>query len=221
MYKCVKETDMMFWKFVGMTMALVLSTSANSAIISTDWQSSGDGLLTYDNVSGLEWLDLTETTNNSYNQMLAQINDPGGMYSGFRYATLAELDQLVQQFNLTTENTVTSGFSNDIVNLSGYLGITMFESPDPLGYSGTGFYGYIGDLTWGTNRGSIGMYNSTKCQTGDCYAVQTEYASADLSSEIKGHFLVRDVAVVPVPAAAWLFASGLLGLFSLSRREKA
>ena len=31
--------------------------------------------------------------------------------------------------------------------------------------------------------------------------------------------LVRDTTVVPVPAAAWLFGSGLLGLVGLARRK--
>lgn len=201
------------------------SLSVQATIVSLDWQSSGDGKLTYDNVSGLEWLDLTETTNTSYNQMLAQINSPGDLYSSFRYATSAELDQLVQQFNLTTTNMLYSGFSNGIADLSGYLGITAFESPPgTAGYPGTGFYGFIGDLTlenypWQDYRGTIGMYNSTTCQIGDCYAVEISYTLPDNAAEMYGHFLVRDATVVPIPAAAWLFGSGLICLAGIKRKK--
>ena len=204
---------MNFWKYALLGMVLIISNSTNAALID-------NGIYTTDTASGLDWLDLTETTNISYNQMLAQINNPSSMYSNFRYATLAELDQLIQPFNLTTGNMVNSGFSTDIANLSDYLGITMFESPPgTAGFIGTGFYGFLGDLTSENFRGIIGMYNSTICQTGDCYAVQTQFASPDLTSEIYGHFLVKDTAVVPVPAAVWLFGSGLIGLIGIARRR--
>jgi hypothetical protein len=36
-----------------------------------------------------------------------------------------------------------------------------------------------------------------------------------------GSILAVDARVVPVPAAVWLFASGLLGLIGMSRRKKA
>ena len=34
-----------------------------------------------------------------------------------------------------------------------------------------------------------------------------------------GIFMVRDHTVVPVPASAWLFMSGLVGLVGVSRRK--
>ena len=34
-----------------------------------------------------------------------------------------------------------------------------------------------------------------------------------------GVFMVRDFAVVPIPAAVWLFGSGLLGLIAIARRR--
>jgi len=37
------------------------SSLASGAVISRDWKTPGDGLLTYDTVSGREWLDLTYT----------------------------------------------------------------------------------------------------------------------------------------------------------------
>ena len=35
-----------------------------------------------------------------------------------------------------------------------------------------------------------------------------------------GEFFVNEVSAVPVPAAAWLFGSGLIGLISVARRKK-
>ena len=70
--------------------ALVLSSSVNAAIISTDWQTSGDNLITTDTESGLNWLDLTETNGLSYNYVSSQLG-VGGQFEGFRYATSDEV----------------------------------------------------------------------------------------------------------------------------------
>ena len=43
--------------------------------------------------------------------------------------------------------------------------------------------------------------------------------SAQLSFDVGGDVLAVDVAVVPVPAAVWLFGSGLVGLASIARRR--
>ena len=53
--------------------ALVLSASANAAIISADWQASDDGLITQYTTNGLEWLDLTVTVNRIYNDVYAEV----------------------------------------------------------------------------------------------------------------------------------------------------
>ncbi|MCW9057043.1 MAG: hypothetical protein OQK47_10530, partial [Gammaproteobacteria bacterium] len=50
---------MKFWKLASTATVLILSTSANATIIEANWQSVGD--ITRDTVSGLNWLDLTET----------------------------------------------------------------------------------------------------------------------------------------------------------------
>ena len=49
-----------------------------------------------------------------------------------------------------------------------------------------------------------------------------QYANANKASSLYA-WAVRpgDVAAVPVPAAAWLFGSGLLGLIGVARRKKA
>ncbi len=46
--------------------ALVLSTSVNSALIDIDWQAPGDSHIIRDTISGLDWLDLSETANLSH-----------------------------------------------------------------------------------------------------------------------------------------------------------
>ena len=45
--------------------------------------------------------------------------------------------------------------------------------------------------------------------------------SAQLTFNLSGGVLVVDVQAIPVPAAVWLFGSGLLGLIGIARRKKA
>lgn len=40
---------------------ICLATSIDAAVISRDWKTPGDGLLTYDDVNQRVWLDLTES----------------------------------------------------------------------------------------------------------------------------------------------------------------
>ena len=66
---------------------------ANADLVEEDLFTVGDGLITYDTDTGLYWLDLTLTTNLSYNDVLNEISQ-GGALEGFWYATTADIDTL-------------------------------------------------------------------------------------------------------------------------------
>jgi uncharacterized repeat protein (TIGR01451 family) len=86
--------------FSVMLLSLLLSIEmARAALVSTDWQTAGDNLITRDATSGLDWLDLTQTANRSYNDVSSQLG-AGGQFAGFRYATQAEVTALFSQFGL-------------------------------------------------------------------------------------------------------------------------
>jgi hypothetical protein len=50
-----------------------------------------NGTFTTDTTTGLDWLDLTQTVNMSFLDVSAQLA-PGGMFAGWRYATVAEVE---------------------------------------------------------------------------------------------------------------------------------
>ena len=85
----------MFKKSLALV-GLTLSLSAYADIQSID-SPFGPNTITRDTVTGLDWLDLTVTRGLSYEQVTAQMG-PGGTYEGWRYATVAELDQLIANF---------------------------------------------------------------------------------------------------------------------------
>ncbi|MDH5710376.1 MAG: dockerin type I repeat-containing protein [Gammaproteobacteria bacterium] len=57
-----------------------------AALVERDWLVTGDGAITWDTATGLEWLDLTETAGLSFNQVNAQLG-VGNTYENFSYAT--------------------------------------------------------------------------------------------------------------------------------------
>ncbi len=77
---------------------LLCSSTAWADLIEKDLFSEGDGLLTFDTDTNLEWLDLTEVRMSmyTYDEILS---DAGGWISlGFRYATTSEVCDLVSPF---------------------------------------------------------------------------------------------------------------------------
>ena len=72
---------------------LLVAAPASADLGEADLLAPGDGLLTVDSASGLEWLDLTETTGQTYDAVLAGF---GGFTTtlGFRFATASEVSAL-------------------------------------------------------------------------------------------------------------------------------
>ncbi len=82
---------------------LTSSSSASTAIISRDWKTPGDGLLTYDDVNQREWLDLSltqlslfsgETFEMRTQQVILQTG-AGGQFEGFSLVSLTEVRDLL------------------------------------------------------------------------------------------------------------------------------
>jgi len=80
-------------------LGLAASASSEAQLISLDWKSSGDELITSDRKSGLNWLDLTETFNQSLSEITPALAE-GGRFEGFRIATKDEVWQLITNAGL-------------------------------------------------------------------------------------------------------------------------
>jgi len=208
-----------YLKLASAVTTLVLSSSVNAAIISTDWNAAGDSLITHDTVSGLNWLDLTETNNISYNAVVSQLG-AGGTYDGFRVATSAEVVALWANFGVDLSfgaATYTTGFADPAIDLAaGYVGNLMSAIDrrwnGALGRTSDsvvhGYVMYIGAVSDSTNGAMRSSYVVDRSQI---IAVDQPAGSDHI-----GTYLVN---AVPVPAAVWLFGSGLVGLIGVARRK--
>ncbi|VAW50964.1 hypothetical protein MNBD_GAMMA05-2541 [hydrothermal vent metagenome] len=203
--------------------ALALSTSVNAAIISADWLAADDNLITQDTSTGLEWLDLTATSSRSYNDVSAKLGS-GDEFDGWRYATEADVVGFFDSFGGDSNfyngfSTQNNGLFDVIAPFWGDLyckantcapgdGRSLFITGEAVNATTVSF-GHIYDLSSNANTVTKDLIIITLSPPVDRFNGNASIGSA----------LVRDIGVVPVPSAVWLFGSGLLGLFGVARRK--
>ena len=208
----------MIFKFLrGATFAFIglLALNANAALIDLDWNTSGDSALLLDTSTGLQWLDLSITANQSYIEVLTQLQT-GGTYEGFRYATRDEVLHLWSEANITDTNFtwVDNGEWLIIKDLADRLGTSTLFDPHGIGTHALGLVEggpllpsnerWVMELSYHSN--GIEVRNSS-----NHYILDVNISSIHYSSYL--------VQAVPIPAAVWLFGSGLISLISLARRK--
>lgn len=194
------------------TTCIFLSTSVNAALVSID-SDFGTNTLTHDSVSGLEWLDVTITSGDSYATVADQIGS-GLLYDGFRFATRQEVFNLWDNAGLAHYLTGTGSQPNSALNtFTSFLGNTANDAGclscvGPIGFTAvdTGVFYQYG--AYGTSNFGFAPFVDNLFNAGD-----------NPTSSITGSWLVT-ASPVPVPAAVWLFGSGLIGLAGFARRKK-
>jgi hypothetical protein len=80
----------------------------------------------------------------------------------------------------------------------------------------TGGVGQSLEMFFMAQNGTLGSTNATSARYGNTDG----FATWTMNSDGSLGYATAAAAVVPVPAAAWLFASGLLGLVGIARRKK-
>jgi len=204
------------WKLPLAASALVLSTSANAALI----ERLG-GLAYYDNVADLTWLadaNAAGTTMNwaTANSWAANLDVEGVI--GWRLPTTPNAFQT--PCSGPCDN---SEMGNMFYNvLGGVSSTSILNSTDP-------------DLSFFTNLQSNIYWSSSSYGTDehpDAYVFNFNLGDQYITDKVAEYpccvseyyaWAVQsgDVSAVPVPAAVWLFGSGLIGLAGVARRKKA
>lgn len=191
-----------------------------------------NGSFTTDTGQGLDWLDLSATSGLSYSEALAANTD-------WRLATNSEVEALFSVafedfhsssdgYNDYQDNSDPNPYAacclqEDILNwyaLFGYSNITPSDGfpdgPDPYVYWGFGLY-----QDENNDTRMMGANSDPYWEEFFVYGTESsrDYAGvAESGRDGYGVFLVK-TSVVPIPAAAWLFASGLGFLGWLRRRQ--
>ena len=183
-------------------------SNASATLVAVDLFTAGDGLLTRDTGSGLDWIDVTATVSRSYNDIEA---GAGGWISlGFRHATGSELCGLFATYaEAPAPCPASSSHPGAVVDpdlvqaLQGFVGVT---------FSGRGIEassGYFDDGNASDNVGVASLQYNSSSSSGRS-SVRSDVALAtQTSGSTSGHWLVRPV---PEPSTAVLVAAGLIVL---------
>jgi hypothetical protein len=224
---------------VGVTLGSL--SAAQAALFSVDFQNAGDGLITRDTATGLEWLDLTPTQNLSYQSVAT---GAGGFTTtaGFRFATQAELTDLLAAANqdpTALPSGVTGGFFNIIGDPQGvyllnkFLGTVspaqeaVLRSGAAVGIGATGYFGTpnvdgtVGAAKLLFNQSASVTYGSQVLLRPSLLGTLGFAKTADLSGVGYASFLVRSAATRSVPEPGSLVGLGLVAIVGWRRWRRA
>ena len=195
-------------KFLSGLILIIGSQFSNAALVDMDWNTSGDAALMLDTSSGLHWLDLSVTANQSYDFVNTQFQQ-GGAYEGFRYATQTEVLALWAEAGISNTgfNWIENAEWQQIKNLADRLGTSTLFYSEGIATHALGLV--EGGLPLSSNQRWVmeltyhpdGLQVRTSSEN---YILDTNFASVHYSSYL--------VQAVPLPPSILLFASGFLGL---------
>lgn len=195
--------------------------AASAALISQDLYTSGDGLLTYDSVTGLSWLDVPLTLNHSYNEVISGFGGFTGQ--GFRYATATEFSTLLKDSNI--QETYPYNASTDPQGFQAVSKLMQLLGINWKNFNSRGTYGLYEDPSFNPQ---VPSHQWARLYTND-YGQWTAsrnwavLADADSFSQV-GSFLVRSSspAPVPEPSTILLFGTSIICLagYRIKRQKK-
>jgi hypothetical protein len=138
---------------------LLFQSPAAAAVISRDWKTPGDGLLTYDDANQREWLDLTEsrlsmfqgaTLEQRFQNAVSQLA-PGNIFAGFAVATSRDLTTFANSAGIDAS---TSDFGENSAPISTLIALVSSTVANPA--PGTDFsIGLLNELRTSPTSGRL------------------------------------------------------------------
>lgn len=196
----------------------LMSGQANAALTSRDLViGSGDGLLTYDDQTNFEWLDVTQTLNMSFNQVVGELSTSGA-FAGFNLASDANLQALFASGGWSGASNV--NYSNDPDRFNEASVIVSLLGRTTINYSVNSTYGMVSDVQ-GSKQYYGFMYSySDAINPYHSSSWHNNFSQArDVPSDYIGTFLYRVTTAVPEPETYALMLAGL-GLIGFRMRKQ-
>ena len=206
---------------LGASILLLVSGQSNAALFEADYLSAGDGLITMDTNSTLEWLDLSLTSGMPFANALSAYSADGWRY--------AEQNEIFAMFDSNFTNINDNGSTvadpgtttyDEAVHMVNMFGLTP-SAPSEVSF---GWYEDADDFlrlsgVWLANGGAVAViYRDFNNNYDEIPAAPTP---RDDGYPDVGTYLVRGVSPIPIPAAIWLFGTALIGFVGFCKRKKA
>lgn len=201
---------------------------ARATFVEKDWNGQ-IGAATLDESTNLLWIDLTQTTGLTHNDVASELG-ASGIYAGFDFASETQIRTLLNEwFQIPNED-----FSDPDPSTIHVKKLT-FSASDPLVNTTQAFvetFGITCPLAFCRGEKTLAFYRPDEL-TDDRLAeisisVFTVLGSAEISlseqgtvnvitdDNFTGHFLV---SAIPAPPAFWLFISSIAGLMGFRQRQ--
>jgi hypothetical protein len=191
----------------------LVSLPAKAALVQATDPRFGPNSLTIDTSTQLAWLDLTASAGLSYNQVINN-TAPGGVLSGYRYATTDEVLGLFASAGIpgTGYYPLNNGPAQTLISLVGPTG-TFQGQPEILGITGSGASGYQYSAEIYAFYYDTSLVYAVACAPGFLGHGFNQYEGYGAV----GSWLVREV---PEPSACFIMAGGLIGFAIMKRCGK-
>jgi hypothetical protein len=225
----------MFTRFImASAVSVTLAFSSAAFAASTDFIDKGH--YTTDTISGLDWLDLTQTTSRSYTYVSGKFG-AGEEFEGWHYATGTEFNAFVSNYTgVQIAPTYYGGTSiaplilDELMQLVGIPIDDMRDADRSHGIIADTEQQEFGPVFQRMAYLEVGIqewFDGSQTRYGRAQAHDGGFNIQPTASRVAlGSYLVRDTltvpnpSAVPIPAAAFMFAPALLGFMGLRRRAK-
>jgi hypothetical protein len=186
--------------------------AAQAALLSVDLLASGDGLITRDTATGLDWLDLTQTLALTYDQVVAGGGTHNWYSMGFRFGNTTQLTTLYHDAGIANLGLFNAADHAATLNL-----LSLVGGISPCG-SGESYFWSQHELDPADPlRAGISAFQACSGISYVDPAYDTVAKNALWAANM-GSWLYRESQQVPVPGTLELLGLGLVALF-LRRRS--